>query len=166
MTITETHHGRSGVTYIIEYHDADTFDDMDKSKCTQSYGVCFCGDKMVIGFGGKKKDWGLIGGTIEPGESFEETLAREIKEESNMKILKSKPIGYQKCTDTRDGSYIFQVRYVCKVEPYGPFVADPAGGITEIKLIDVKDYKQYFDWGKIGERIIGRAAEIKAVGEK
>ena len=115
---------------------------------------------MVIGFGGKKKDWGLIGGTIEPGETFEGTLVREIQEESNMKILKSKPVGYQKCTDTRDNSFIFQLRYVCIVEPYGPFVSDPAGGVTEIKLIDEKDYKQYFKWGKIGERIISRAVEL------
>ena len=160
MTITETRTVKSGVTYIVEYHDADNFDDLDKSKCTQSYGVCFCGDKMVIGFGGKKKDWGLIGGTIEPGETFEGTLVREIQEESNMKILKSKPVGYQKCTDTRDNSFIFQLRYVCIVEPYGPFVSDPAGGVTEIKLIDEKDYKQYFKWGKIVERIISRAVEL------
>lgn len=160
MIITENHHGRSGVDYIVEYHDVDDFNSLDKSKCTQTYGVCFYGDKMVIGFGGKKKDWGLIGGTIEPGETFEETLHREIQEESNMKILKSTPIGYQKVTDTRDGSVIYQLRYACVVEPFGLFVSDPAGGVTEIKLIDPKDVKRYFDWGKIGERIIGRALDI------
>jgi len=32
--------------------------------------------------------------------------------------------------------------------------------VTEIKLIDPKDYKQYFDWGEIGERIIERALEL------
>ena len=51
-------------------------------------------------------------------------------------------------------------RYVCTVRPYGKFVSDPAGGITEIKLIDPKDSKKYFDWGKIGERIINRATEL------
>jgi hypothetical protein len=47
------------------------------------------------------------------------------------------------------------------VKPYGDFISDPDGSITEIKLIDPKEYKQYFDWGEIGERIIERAIELK-----
>ena len=43
----------------------------------------------------------------------------------------------------------------------GPFVSDPAGTISEIKLIDPKDYKQYFDWKSIGDRIMERALELK-----
>ena len=116
---------------------------------------------MVIGYGGKKDMWGLIGGTIEKDETFPETLIREIQEESNMEVLKYLPVGYQKMIDTRDGSYIYQLRYVCTARPYGPFVHDPAESITEIKLIDPKDYKQYFDWGQIGERIVSRALELK-----
>lgn len=161
MTIIEEYMGKSGVKYIFEYEDADSFDNLDYSKCRQTYGVCFYGDQMVIGFGGQKQAWGLIGGTIEKGEKFEETLKREIQEESNMEVLSALPIGYQKVIDTRDNSYIYQLRYACKVKPHGPFVSDPALGVTEIKLIDPKDYKQYFDWGKIGERIIERAMELK-----
>lgn len=163
MTITEEYTGKSGVRYIFEYQDVDSFDDLDIDKCRQTYGVCFCDDKIVIGFGGQKKTWGLIGGTIEKGEKLEETLVREIKEESNMEVVSCLPIGYQKVTDTRDGTYVYQLRYACKVKPYGPFVEDPAGGVTEIKLVDPKEYKQYFDWGKIGERIIERAIKLKAL---
>jgi len=161
MKINEEYVGMSGVKYIFEYQDVDSFYNLDYSKCRQTYGVCFYGDKIVIGFGGKKKNWGLIGGTIEKSEKFEETLAREIQEESNMEVLISSPIGYQKVIDTRDSSYIYQLRYVCKVKPYGPFMKDPAGGVTEIKLIDPKDYKKYFDWGKIGDRVMSRALELK-----
>jgi ADP-ribose pyrophosphatase YjhB (NUDIX family) len=153
--------GRSGVEYIVEYEDADSFDHLDPVLCKQTYAVCLCDDKMVIGYGGQKKAWGLIGGTIEEGETFEETLKREIQEESNMEVLASMPVGYQKVTDTRDGKVIYQLRYVCTARPYGPFVSDPAGGITEIKLIDPKEYMNYFDWGQIGERIISRALELK-----
>ena len=160
MSIIENYKGKSGVRYIFEYFDADSFDHLDYNLCRQVYGVCFCGDKMVIGYGGQKQDWGLIGGTIEKGETFVQTLGREIQEESNMEVLKCLPIGYQKATDTRDNSFFYQLRYVCTVKPFGPFVSDPAGGITEIKLIDPKDYKQYFDWGKIGDRIITRAVEL------
>ena len=160
--ITEKYEGKSGVEYIFEYSDADSFAHLDYSRCRQAYAVCFCDDRMVIGYGGHKNSWGLIGGTIEEGENFEQTLRREIQEESNMEVLKLLPVGYQKMTDTRDNSFIYQLRYVCTARPYGPFVSDPAGSITEIKLIDPKDYKQYFDWGKIGERIIERALELRS----
>jgi len=159
--IRESYKGKSGVEYIFEYSDADSFDHLEYSLCRQTYAVCICDGKMVIGYGGDKQSWGLIGGTIEKGETFEQTLKREIQEESNMEVLKFLPVGYQKVTDTRDNSFIYQLRYVCTARPYGPFVSDPAGGVTEIKLIDPKDYRQYFDWGKIGERIISRALELK-----
>ena len=161
MGITEKYHGHSGVDYIFEYDDADSFDHLEKEKCRQVYGVCFCGNQMVIGHGGIKNAWGLIGGTIEAGETFEQTLKRENQEESNMEVLNQIPIGYQKMTDTRDGSFVYQLRYACLVRPYGPFIADPADSIIEIKLIDPINYKQYFDWGQIGERIIARALELK-----
>ena len=160
MSIIQNYKGKSGVSYVFEYFDADSFDHLEYNLCRQVYGVCFYNGQMVIGYGGQKQDWGLIGGTIEKGETFEQTLKREIQEESNMEVLKCLPVGYQKMTDTRNGSYVYQLRYVCIVRPYGKFVEDPAGAITEIKLIDPKDYKKYFDWGKIGENIISRALKL------
>jgi hypothetical protein len=49
---------------------------------------------------------------------------------------------------------------VCIVEPYGDFESDPDNDISEIKLIDPKDYKQYFDWKEIGDRIVKKAVEL------
>lgn len=161
LTITDKYIGYAGVKYTFEYSDADSFDHLERERCKQVYAVCFCGDKMVIGYGGAKNSWGLIGGSVEKGEAFEETLKREVQEESNMEVLTYLPVGVQKVTDTRDGKVIYQLRYVCIARPYGPFESDPAGAITEIKLIYPKDYKQYFDWGKIGDRIIERALELK-----
>ena len=167
MTITSKYHGRNNVDYIFEYRDIDSFEEFDKNGFKQIYGICFCGDKMVIGFGGGrfsgKKNWNLVGGTREGSETVEETLKREVREESNMEILAYLPIGCQKVIDTRDGSFVYQLRCVCKVQPYGQFAKDPdPGGVTEIKLIDPADYKQYFDWGEIGEHIISRALELKS----
>jgi len=154
---TMTHLGK---VYEIIYHDADSFDNLDPKKCTQAYGVCFEGDRMLISHGGKKiKAWGLVGGTIKPEETFEETLKREVTEESNMRVLKCKPVGYQEVFD--GGKSVFQLRYVCLIKPLGPFEKDPAGGVIEIKLINPKDYKKYFDWGIIGKRIIERSLELK-----
>jgi len=65
-------------------------------------------------------------------DRFSESLASKvsiisssvkIQEESNMEILSFLPIGYQKVTDTRDESFIYQLRYVCTVKPFGPFIA-------------------------------------------
>ena len=148
-----------GTVSIVTYEDADSFESLDFSKITQCSAVCFLKGKMVVVFHGKRKTWGLVGGSIEPEESLEDCLKREIQEESNMKVLDFKPIGYQS-VQTGDKT-IYQLRYVCDVESYGEFISDPAGKITEIKVIDPKDYKQYFDWGEIGERIVERAMEMK-----
>lgn len=163
MNLTNNYIGHAGVEYIFEYSDAESFDDLDISKCTQVYGVCFCEGKIVIGYNGKKKTWGLVGGTIEKGETLEQTLVREVQEESNMEVLSSLPIGYQKVIDTRDGSFYYQLRYACLVQPHGPFVSDPADSITEIKLVNLAQYKEYFDWGSIGDRIMERALELRPI---
>jgi hypothetical protein len=46
--ITKEYIGHDGVKYIFEYFDVDTFDELDKTKCTQTYGVCFYESKIVI----------------------------------------------------------------------------------------------------------------------
>jgi len=161
MLLTGGYKDRKGVEYLLEYLDVDSFADLDPSLCTQVYGICFCGDQMIVGYGGRKEGWGMIGGTIEPGEAFEETLKREIQEESNMEVLAFAPIGYQKVTVKGEQSSIYQLRYACIARPYGPFVSDPGGPIKRIELINPADYKKYFDWGEIGDRIIQRAVELK-----
>jgi len=148
-----------GKTYELIYKDADSFDNLPYEKCTQCYGICFYKDKIVVGRR-NQGHWGPIGGGIEKGELFEKTLKREVIEESNMKVLNFLPIGYQE-VEKDGGSLIYQLRYVCEVEPIGKFEKDPdPAGITEIKFIDPKDYKKYFDWGKVGDRIMERANEL------
>jgi len=117
---------------------------------------------MVIGYGGFKKGWGLIGRSLENEETYEHALVMEIKEESNMGALSFIPIGYQKLTNIENGKIIYQLRYVCKVRPFGEFAIDGGDGvaekgITEIKLIDPNTHKEYFDWGEIGDYIIKKA---------
>lgn len=157
MQLTNTYTDHKGNTYTFEYNDVDSFDDLDKAKCTQTYGVCFYDGKIVFGYSGGRKEYCLIGGTIEEGETFEQSLRREIQEESNMEILSFRPIGYQKVIDMKDQSFKYQLRYMCIVKPFGPFLGDPMGDIVEIKLVDPKDYKEYLKWGSIGDRIVERA---------
>ena len=156
-----------GKEWVYDYFDSVNFDELPQDRIKQAYGVCFYGDAMVIGYGGLKKGWGLIGGSLEPGETYEKALVREIKEESNMEVLSYLPIGYQRLTNIETGKLIFQLRYACKVKPLGEFVIDGGDGttekgITEIKLIDPGTYKKYFNWVEIGDYIIKKAVELKS----
>lgn len=156
----------NGQVYIYEYFDSVNFDQLPRDRIKQAYGVCFCNDKMVIGYGGLKKGWGLIGGSLEKEETYEQALVREIKEESNMEVLSFLPIGYQKLTNVESGKIIYQLRFVCRCRSYGEFSIDGGDGvtekgITEIRLIDPVSYKKYFDWGEIGDFIIKKAIELK-----
>lgn len=153
--------GHSGVEYIFQYHEADNFDTLKAENCTQVYSVLFVDNLMVVVYNGKKGTWGMPGGTIEEGETYSETLVRETIEETNVKIISAKPIGYQKVIDTRDGSFVYQLRYVSRGTKLGEFESDPAGSITKVAYINPSDVKQYFDWGEIGDAIIRRAQILK-----
>ncbi len=122
-------------------------------------GHCFYGDKLVI-VRDKNDTWGFPGGAIEKGETLEEATTREVKEESNMKVLHQEYIGYQILT-FESGKTIFHANSFCIVEPYGDFVSDPDGDITEIKLINPQDFKQYIKWSDAADRIMERAMEMK-----
>lgn len=153
---------KSGQTLDIVYREADPLVGLEGKIFQAVHAICFYGDKMVIVYSEKKGYWSLPGGGIEKGESYEEAVIREVKEETNMKVLRQELIGYQDIYEPE--RTVRQTRSFCIVEPYGDFLADgdvEGGDVTEIKLIDPKDYKQYFDWGEIGERIIAQALELK-----
>ncbi|HHT9130284.1 MAG TPA: NUDIX hydrolase [Candidatus Brocadiaceae bacterium] len=162
-SITNEYVGYSGVKYVFEYSDTDSFNELPQKDIRQAYGIAFHGKKiLIVNNVIKPGSYTPVGGSVEEGEHPDDTLVREIKEESNMKVLNFKPIGYQKVIDTsgKEKPY-YQLRYFCIVEPYGPFESDPAGKVTEVIECDPEDYKKYFDWGEIGDRIIERALEIK-----
>jgi 8-oxo-dGTP diphosphatase len=140
------------------YRDLDSVEEIADKKVDGVHAYCFCDGKLVLVYAEKKGYWTPAGGAIEKGESVEEAVTREVKEETNMKVLKQKIIGYQEVFEP-DRIHT-QTRSVCIVEPYGPFISDPDGDITEIKLIDREDYKKYFDWGEVGDYIMQRALEL------
>ncbi len=144
------------------YKDIESDSELGDRKIQGVHAYCFYKDQLVIVYAAKKGTWTPPGGGVDGDETPRDAVRREVHEESNMKVLKQRFIGFQDIYDV--GGIITQTRSVCIVEPYGDFTGDTAedGEITEIKLIDPKDYKQYFDWGEIGDHIMKRALEIKA----
>lgn len=150
---------QSGLEVTADYEDADDFSHLPYKECSQVFCFAFYGSKLLIVYREETNTWGLPGGHIDHPEAFEECVKRELKEESNTRLLNIRPIGYQKAY-LPDKPAEYQLRFYSEVEPIGEFVEDPDGDITEIKFIDPKDYKEYFDWNKIGDRLMERALEI------
>ena len=123
------------------------------------HAFCFYNGQLVIVYAESKKYWTPPGGEIEKGETYEEAVVREVKEETNMKVIFQKLIGFQDIYEPE--RIVRQTRSFCVVEPYSSFVSDPDGEITEIKLIHPQEYSNYFNWGKIGDRIMEQALMYK-----
>lgn len=150
-----------GKTYKVIYTDGVPEVETDPKILDGVHTYCFYRDKLVIVGHGVDNNWTPPGGAIEKGETYTEAAIREIKEESNMKVLHIDCIGYQDVQSVDEGRIFRQFRMVAIVEPYGEFESDPDGDILEIKLIDPKDYKEYIKWGEIGDHVMERALQIK-----
>jgi|SRR3989344_6452759 len=142
---------------IFYYEELDPMQNLEGKVLQGVHAYCFYKNKMVL-VKQPRSGWMPPGGHIEEGETIEETVVREVKEETNMKVLHQELIGFNDFYEP--DRIVRQTRSFCIVEPYGDFISDPGEDITEIKLIDPKDYKQYFDWGEIGDRLVERALEI------
>lgn len=159
MQIKSTITNSAGVIMNALFESVEDLSQLDGKSVHGVHGFCFCGGKLVLVYSDKKGRWSLPGGGVEEGESFEEALIREIKEETNMRILHQKLIGFQEVFEP--SKIVRQTRSFCIVEPYGPFLGDPDNGeITKIKLIDPKEFKKYVNWGVIGDWIMERSLSL------
>jgi ADP-ribose pyrophosphatase YjhB (NUDIX family) len=159
MEIKSTLTNRSGQVLSVIYQDIEDESELGDKKIQSVGAYCFCGDKLVLVYSEEKGYWSPPGGRVEEGEDTKTAVQREVREETNMKVLGQCLIGYQDIVEP--GGVVSQTRSVCIVEPYGAFVGDPDGDVTEIALIDPEEYKKYFDWGEIGDHIMSRAVELK-----
>lgn len=158
MQIKSTLTNSSGQVLNVIYNDINSELDLHDKKIQGVHAYCFCDNKFVVVFD-QKGYWTPPGGGVEEGEDVRTAVRREVKEETNMNVLKQRFIGCQDITEPK--GVVSQTRSICIVEPIGPFVSDPDGDVTKIELIDPKDYKKYFDWGEIGDHIMQRALELK-----
>jgi ADP-ribose pyrophosphatase YjhB (NUDIX family) len=104
--------------------------------------------------------WSIPGGTRDVGESMEETLKREIKEETNCRVIDYRPISYQKVVDPVGETRYYGLQYLCNVVPLGDFKEDPGGNINKIIWIDPDDFEKHIENKEFKKLIIRRALEL------
>ena len=145
------------------YRDID-FESLPQKLIRQSQAVCFVGSaSRVLLPKHPNGQYSMPGGTIEKGESYEETLAREIMEEASAKMLKCGRTGYFR--------YWFldepqkkesQLRYWALVEPLDIPVDDPCGKFNDRDIFPTEKVGRVLDWHGEAAMLVDLAKEAYA----
>lgn len=143
----------------VHHVDSDNFDDIPDSLRLKAYAVCFWYGKMLLVNHPEWNIWSIPGGTRDHGESIEETLKREILEETNCEIIDYTPIAYQKVVSP-DGDIHYRLQYKCNVIPLGDFKEDVAGNINKIAWIKPNDFEKYIEKKEFRKIVIQRALNL------
>ncbi len=165
MEIKLTLTNKKGETEHITYRDIESENDFKGKKIKGCRAYCFLKGQFVIVYADSKGYWTPPGGGVEEGESIRDAVRREVKEETNMNIIKQRFIGLLEVAGPEQTS--FYTTSACIVEPLGDFLKDPDGEITQIKTIDLQDYKKYSDplLSTVVDRQIDRASQAKSFME-
>jgi len=112
------------------------------------------GKVPVVYYSEARGDYNLPGGKTEPGESIEETIKREVLEETNLIVCSWEPLGYQVCTNADTGNINYQFRVYAELRKEADFVNDPGGGVLGHELVDLAELNKYINYGKVGTRLV------------
>lgn len=157
-----------GVTVSFTWYPGN---DLEKFQpFVQVYGVCFNAEGKMLIQRRDGSDWCLAGGTVEAGETPEETLRREIIEEADVTIKNPILLGGQRVQfpggknpnpGKRGGDDFYQLRYYCEVDEVLPQTPDPDTDIINDRLfVDPAKITDYFDWGTTGAAIFSQATTL------
>lgn len=135
----------------------------------QAYGICFTEAGMIV-LGASDVDggryWNPLGGGVEPGETLEDCLVREVMEEGCARVAESRYIGCQRVDDPDHPTgprRFYQTRFWARVELLR---WDPQHEIDERRLVRPEDFLQTLAWGSAPTAAIILAAGLKAEAER
>jgi len=140
--------------------DVNHFDDIPDELKLKAHAVCINNGKMLLVNHPEWDIWSIPGGTRDEGESIEETLKREILEETNCKVVDYRPIAYQKVIGPLGDIRHYRLQYMCDVVPLGDFKEDPAGNVDKISWIRPSDFERYIENKEFKRVVIRRALEL------
>ena len=124
----------------------------DEAPITSVHIVSFCGEKVLV-VRDRKGSFGYPGGRLEPGETLDQAMAREVYEEANAHLHP----GYElfavlriECTTQLPGReyphpYSYMGMYAGLVRALEPVAKDPAGIITGRDLFTAADCARRLD---------------------
>lgn len=135
----------------------------DYSPITQCYGIVINNkNEILICRGSDSHGWTIPGGTPEVGESYFETLKRELIEEVDLEVLESKVLGVQKAFEVgREDEAVCQARFLVTKFNLLPQTPDPDGGdVWERKFVPAEEITDYIKWGETGAAMFKDAIEL------
>jgi len=144
----------------VHHIDVHNFDDIPDDLKLKAHAVCMYEGKMLLVHHPEWGVWSLPGGTRDKGESIEETLKREVLEETNCIITNYHPISAQKIVSPDGDEYYYGLQYFCEVVPSGDFEKDSGGNISKIKWIDPHKFEEYIEDKEYRKAIIRRALDF------
>ena len=144
-----------GINHELELYESDDISDLEF--INQCQAIPFVDENNVVLFKHIDGYYSLPGGTVEEGESFEETLKREVMEESACEILESQLIGYVKDIELSSGKVKFQLRYWAKVKPLDQPINDPSGKAIGREIVNINEANEKLGWGERGQVLLDLA---------
>jgi ADP-ribose pyrophosphatase YjhB (NUDIX family) len=140
--LTDDHAGH-GRRYRIAWFDPPFRPPLAES--TQALGICFTGDHRIVLVTWNGTEWSLPGGRPEPGETLEEALAREVREEACARVIDCRYIGCQRVEEL-DGDRLayYQTRFWARVE-LDEFL--PGHEMTARRLVTPGTFRTALFWG-------------------